>query len=103
MIWVEENLHLHTKGKKRRLFILTGQTFFGAGRFCNLLSYYEAIAVFTIMRLCTVLRVLGLWRMPYAGLLSSGWPFPVTEDKVEDNWRDRGRDQHLARGERGLV
>ena len=31
-----------------------------------------------------------------------GW-FPVTEDKVEDDWRDRGRDQHLARGERGLV
>ena len=31
-----------------------------------------------------------------------GW-FPVTEDKVEDDWRDRGRDQHLARLERGLV
>ena len=31
-----------------------------------------------------------------------GW-FPVTEDKVEDDWRDRRRDQHLARGERGLV
>ena len=31
-----------------------------------------------------------------------GW-FSVTEDKVEDDWRDRERDQHLARGERGLI
>ena len=28
---------------------------------------------------------------------------PVTEDEVENGWRDWGRDQHLARGERGLV
>ena len=28
-----------------------------------------------------------------------GW-FP---DRVEDDWGDRGRDQHLVRGERDLV
>ena len=40
--------------------------------------------------------------MAHAICAAVGW-FSVTEDKVEDDWRDRGRDQHLARGERGLV
>ena len=66
------------------------------------LTYYEAIAVFTK----TLIMNEAMHRFTRTAHAicgtAVGW-FPVTEDKVEDDWRDRGRDQHLARGERGLV
>ena len=35
-------------------------------------------------------------------MVSSHW-VPVAGNEVEGGWSDRGKDQHLARGERGLV